>query len=181
MLFRQVSIAVLLLPLAGSPALAFEFPHIIQQDDVKLELMPRSPEQIASFYEARGFPQEMIDVLRQQCFITVRIHNRRDELLWLELENWDLSNAGKPIQRAHRDEWKRRWQQMKMPLPAQSTFRWTLLPEVLDYLPDEQESGNIIIPRVHGNIRLSAEFATGEDRSGRRIRFDYDRLSCVDE
>jgi hypothetical protein len=160
-------------------AATFQFPHIIEQDKVKLELYPRSPNQIAAFYEARGFPAAMIDILKQQCFITVRIHNQRKQLLWLELVNWQFSVDGKPIQRLHRDSWKRRWREMDMPLNSQSTFRWTLLPETLDYLPDEQESGNLILPRVTGKLTLDARFASGKNKQGDAINIHYDALECA--
>lgn len=156
-----------------------QLPHRIQHDGIRLELLPRTPDQMASFYEARGFPVEMIDVLKQQCFITVRLHNLHDDILWLELANWSFSVDGKPLERLHRDAWKQRWQAMDMPLPSQSTFRWTLLPETLDYLPDEQEGGNIILPRVGGDIKLHATFKTGNNKDGAVINIDYNKLRCA--
>lgn len=157
----------------------FKFPHIIRQDGIELELFPRPPNQIAAFYEARGFPPEMIDILKQQCYITVRIHNRRDDIVWLELDNWSFSIDGKPVQRSDRGQWKRRWQKMGTALNHQSTFRWSLLPETLDYLPDERESGNIILPRRPGNISIQASFATGKDKQGKPIHIHYDKLQCA--
>ncbi len=159
----------------------FQFPHIVEQDQIQLELLPRSPEQISSFYEARGFPKEMLTVLSQQCFISVRLHNHRDELLWLELENWTFYNNGKPIHRKHRDEWIQFWKKMDMPMHNQATFRWTLLPEVLDFLPDEREGGNLILPRMAGNITLHATFATGENKQGKSIVIKYDKFSCAED
>ena len=155
-------------------------PLYINRADIHLELMPRTPNQMASFYEARGFPGEMINILKQQCFITVRIHNQRKDIVWLELANWTFSHGDKPLLRLHRDSWQQRWQEMNMPMASRSTFRWTLLPEMLDYLPDEEEGGNIILPRVNGNIALHAEFKTGEDKHGPVIKIDIPNLSCAD-
>ena len=155
--------------------------HIVEQDQINLELLPRSPEQISSFYEARGFPKEMLTVLRQQCFISVRLHNHRDELLWLELENWTFYNNDKPVHRQHRDEWIQFWKKMDMPMHNQATFRWTLLPEVLDFLPDEREGGNLILPQLTGKITLHATFATGENKQGKSIDIKYDKFSCAED
>jgi len=141
--------------------------------------MPRTPDQMASFYEARGFPAPMITALKQECFFTVRIHNRRTDVAWLELANWSFSHDGKPIARLHRDAWQQRWQEMNMPMASRSTFRWTLLPETLDYLPDEEEGGNIILPRVDGNFHLHAIFKTGENKLGPQIRIDFPAFSCA--
>jgi hypothetical protein len=146
---------------------------------IHIELSPRTPDQIASFYEARGFPRQMIEVLRQQCFFTVRLLNRRDEIVWLELSNWAFSHEGKPLHRPHRDAWQQRWQNMNMPMASRATFRWTLLPETLDYLPDEEEGGNIILPRVQGDIQLHAVFKTGQNKLGPQLEMDFTMLNCA--
>lgn len=154
------------------------------QADIKaleLHLTPRTPEQMAAFYEARGFPATMIEVLERQCFITVRIRNNSDDVIWLELANWRFESGGRPLPRLHRQEWKARWAAMNIPLASQSTFRWTLLPETLDFQPDEEEGGNIILPRVTEPIRLRAEFASGADKRGPVIRFAYDELRCAED
>ncbi len=131
-----------------------------------------------SFYEARGFPPKMIDILSKECFITVRLHNTSGEKIWHDLADWQFSHNGKPLERKHRNYWLDQWHTMNMPLASISTFRWTLIPETLDYLPDEEEGGNIILPRVDGAISVKASFATGDDRQGEVITIEYDRLYC---
>jgi len=152
-----------------------------ENNDVKITFVPRTPEQMASFYEARGFPKKMIDVIMQQCFITVGIDNKSKDVLWLDLENWRFSANGKPVKRQHRDYWKKRWMEMSIPLASQSTFRWTLLPEILDYLPDEHEGGNIVLPRVKEPITLNASFASGANKNGPVINISYDKLQCIED
>lgn len=156
-------------------------PLFIKTDEVNIQFSPRTPEQIASFYIARGFPGEVVDVLKQQCFITIRIHNTGKEKLWLDLANWKFSTDGKPLHRDHRNVWKQRWSDMDVPLRFQSTFRWTLLPESLDYLPHEEEGGNIILPRVKGPVSLKASFITGNDKQGPVINIEYDKLYCAED
>ncbi len=148
---------------------------------LKIEFTPRSPEQMAAFYEARGFPRPMIDILKQQCFITVRIHNNGEGVIWAELDNWHFDANGKTLKREHRDYWKRRWEDMQVPLASQSTFRWTLLPEALDYQPGETEGGNIILPRTGSPITLQATFRTGVDKNGPVIRRRYENLRCAED
>lgn len=150
-------------------------------DPVKLKLIPRTPEQMSAFYEARGFPPQMIELLSHQCFITVGIHNTGKDIIWLDLANWRFTTAdGKQLHRPHRDDWKQKWQAMGVPLAKQSTFRWTLLPEALDYQPDEAEGGNIILPRVKGPITLYAEFASGADKRGPLIKVIHKNLRCAE-
>jgi hypothetical protein len=148
---------------------------------VSVEFQPRTPDQMSAFYSARGFPRPMVELLAQQCFITVRIHNTGTEVAWLELANWRFSAGGRAISRFHRDHWKTRWEELGIPLSSQSTFRWTLLPERLDFQPDEQEGGNIILPRTGEPVSVEADFATGRDRRGPVLRLRFDNLYCAED
>lgn len=148
---------------------------------LSVEFQPRTPDQMRAFYTARGFPRPMVELLAQQCFITVRIHNTGSDVLWLQLANWRFSAGGQPVTRFHRDDWKPRWEEMNIPLASQSTFRWTLLPENLDFQPDEREGGNIILPRTRAPISLQAEFVTGSDKRGRVVRLQFDNLHCAED
>jgi len=156
-------------------------PVIVKTPELEIDFTPRTPNQLGSFYEARGFPKEMRDVLSKQCFITVGILNTSNKKIWLDLSNWKFSAAGKPIERQHRDYWKKRWQDMGMPLSKQSTFRWTLIPETLDYLPGEHEGGNIVLPFTDQPISVTATFATGDDRQGKTITISTDKLFCAED
>lgn len=158
-----------------------KFPLVIEHEDLSIEFSPRTPEQMGSFYEARGFPREVREVLQQQCFITVKIRNHSQKKIWLDLAEWQFSVNGKVIQREHRDYWKQRWQAMNVPLRYQSTFRWTLIPESLDYLPGEEEGGNLVLPFTRGKMTLDAKFATGKDKDGEPIHIHFDQLYCAED
>ncbi len=166
--------------LAAAAGFAATRPIAISTEQIEIQLSPRTPDQLMSFYEARGFPAEMIDILSGQCFITVRIHNKSKDKIWHDLANWRFSHNGKPLKREHRNYWLDKWQSMNMPQASISTFRWTLIPETLDYLPDEEEGGNIILPRVSGPIAVEASFATGDDRQGPVLNIEYDKLYCAE-
>lgn len=150
-----------------------------ESDRLVVNLTPRTPQQIAAFYEARGFSDAMIGILREHCFITVFIENKTRDILWLDLDHWQFSNGDGPIVRRDRHHWKARWQNMDVPLAHQSTFRWTLLPEQLGFLPDEREGGNIILPRDDQPITLSARFDTGEQREGEPIEVKLENVRCA--
>lgn len=156
-------------------------PVVIQTEELAIEFTPRSPNQMGSFYEARGFPKAMLDVLKKQCYITVGIRNKSQQKIWLDLAQWTFSTANKPLQREHRDYWKQRWQDMGIPLNKQSTFRWTLIPELLDYLPGEKEGGNILLPFTKDYISVHASFATGDNKQGKTITISTDKLYCAED
>jgi hypothetical protein len=156
-------------------------PVIIKTPDLELEFTARTPNQMGSFYEARGFPKSMLNILKKHCYITAGLTNMSDQKIWLDLSRWEFSSAGKPLKREHRDYWKKRWQNMKIPLNKQSTFRWTLIPENLDYLPGEHEGGNLVLPFTNKPITLKATFATGENKQGKEIVITTDKLFCAED
>lgn len=155
-------------------------PYTYRSDRLVVSLDPRTPEQIAAFYEARGFARPMIELLAGQCYLTVFIHNRSREVIWLDLAQWRFSDAQGEIIRRDRAYWLQRWEAMAIPQAHRSTFRWTLLPERLDFRPDEREGGNIILPRTGRPITVSARFDTGADRGGAPIDIRFENVRCAE-
>ena len=165
-----------MLPVAVSLAAK---PIEYEDDDLLLRFYPRTPDQMSAFYEARGFPAAMISLLRDYCFITVGLRNKGRDVLWLDLADWRFSDAAGTVERIPRSAWPPRWQAMAVPLSSQSTFRWTLLPEVLDFQPDEREGGNVILVPPAGKFSVAARFVRGADRQGRVLQVRVDGLYCA--
>ena len=148
---------------------------------LEIELVPHSPEQMSAFYEARSFPKSMINLLDKTCYMTVRIKNTSQDVIWLDLSQWHFTTGDTPIHRFHRNEWLQRWKEMEIPLRFQSTFRWTLLPEVLDYQSGEEEGGNIILKRTDKPITLNATFPTGQNKQGKPYALILNNLRCAED
>ncbi|MEE9492593.1 MAG: hypothetical protein V3W04_04355 [Gammaproteobacteria bacterium] len=152
----------------------------LQQEPLQIDIQPRTPEQMSAFYEARGFPQAMIDALETTCYMTVHIKNTSQDVLWLDLSLWRFTIGDISLKRFHRNEWLQRWKEMDIPLRFQSTFRWTLIPELLDYQPGEEEGGNIILKRTQEPITLHAVFPIGQDKQGKAHTVKIDNLRCAE-
>ncbi len=148
-----------------------------KQVSVKLNL--RSPQQIAAFYEGRGFSKKMIAKLKSRCFITVSIHNKTKNILWHTLKNWKYTSSQGELQAFDRTYWKTLWNKMNIPLAHQSTFRWTLLPESLDFRANEHEGGNIILPYSNKAFSLEAIFKTKKNKSGKPIVVKIENIQCL--
>jgi hypothetical protein len=148
---------------------------------LEIELIPRSSEQMSAFYEARDFPKSMIDLLENTCYMTVRIKNTSQDVIWLDLSQWQFTTDKSPLHRFHRNEWLKRWQAIDALLRFQSTFRWTLLPEILDYQPGEEEGGNIILNRTDEAITLNATFPRGQDKQGKPYSLTLNDLRCAED
>jgi hypothetical protein len=176
LIYSSLAIFLSITLICGSNAAT---PPQYDSPELAVGLMPRTPLQIAAFYEARGFNKSMIEKLKQQCFITVWIHNKSSQVIWLDLAQWRFSNTNGVVKRSDRHYWKSVWNQMQIPLAHQSTFRWTLLPEILDFQPDEREGGNIVLPRDDKTIDIQATFPTAVDKSGMPITIRFNKIQCA--
>ncbi len=149
--------------------------------ELHIRLTPRSPQQIAAFYEARGFGKAMLDKIKQYCFITVYVKNTSNKIIWLDLSNWQFTAAGAPVHRFDRQQLLKGWQDMGIAQAHQSLFRWTLLPEKLDFQINEREGGNIVLPRIEQALTLHARFDTLSNKSGQPISIQLDNIHCANE
>ena len=152
--------------------------YAFENDSLRVRMTVRTAQQIAAFYEGRGFRKDMINASREACFITVGVGNKSTDILWLDLTQWSFQTEDGELQRIHRDVWKQRWQDMQIPLNMQSIFRWTLLPEYLDTRPGEHEAGNITLPRSNKPIRLRAVFQRGADKQLQPLIVTIDKINC---
>lgn len=151
---------------------------LFKNQDLKLRIVARSNEQMAAFYEARGFPQESIKNLQQFCFFTVGIANKSNEVILLDLEQWSFHSAEKKFKRYHRNVLKKYWQESGLEKRLISTFRWTLLPEKLDFRPDEHEGGNIVVSRTPLPFNIEARFIKGTENTREEIKVKLNNIHC---
>jgi len=150
-----------------------------ENQQIKVRIATNPPQPISAFYEGRKFQKNMIDILKQQCFVSIFIHNKSDHFIWLDLSQWQFNNSDGKISRLDRHYWKTKWQEMNIPVAHQSTFRWTLLPEKLDFHPDEKEGGNILLPRLGKPFNFTARFYTGKDKKGTPINLKFNNMTCA--
>jgi hypothetical protein len=167
--------------LAAAGSFALEKPYLgpfVENSEFLFVLMPRTPEQMAAFYEARGFPPAAISRIRATCFVTVHIENRSQRTMWMEPDTWKFSSKGSPLERLDSDYWKTQWDEAGLQQAHRSTFGWTQLPEARDLQPDESVGGNIVFPGTTGQFDLEAVFQTGQDRRGELISVRFENVAC---
>jgi len=163
-----------------SPALEKPYPGpFVENADILFVLMPRTPEQMAAFYEARGFPPAAITKIRSTCFVTVHIENRSRQILWMEPDTWKFSSGDQPLQRLDSDYWNTQWEAVDLPRANRSTFGWTQLPAVRDLQPEESVGGNIVFPGTTGSFDLEAHFPTGAERRGKQLDIRFENVNCA--
>lgn len=174
---------VLLLLLLGWSAAAeerreFQGPYI-ESDDLLVVVVPRTPEQMAAFYEARGFPPEAIALIRETCFVTVHIENKSDNILWLDLDEWRFTAEGRPAARIGMRDWAARWDAIELRQASRSTFGWTQLPALRDLRPGEPVGGNIVFAGDTDTLTIEARFPAGPDRQGQAVSVGFGKLRCT--
>ncbi|MGB5539951.1 MAG: hypothetical protein WBO37_07690 [Gammaproteobacteria bacterium] len=155
----------------------FEGPYI-ENDELLVVLVPRSPEQMAAFYEARGFPRAAIDRIRQTCFVTVHIKNKSRDVIWLDTDQWRFTGDGKPLTRLDDSYWRAQWNEIDLRQASRSTFGWTQLPPVRDLQPDEPVGGNLVFPGDTNTLTIEATLPTGADRQGEPISVGFGSIRC---
>lgn len=156
--------------------LAADKEFVVKNQYISLKLIPRTPNQMAAFYEARGFSQQAIAEIRKGCFITVIIRNNSEEVVWLELARWEFGRK-----RFSRKDLRQVWQSLSVPKANQSTFFWTQLPEVRDLRPDEPVGGNIVLLRKKGKITVNSNFYLGAKKQKGQFSLKLEGVQCAEE
>jgi len=172
---------MLLLCLQAAPSMAASAPRpgpFFENADMRIGLAPHTPDQMAAFYEARGFPPEALERIRQTCFVTVFIKNRSNRVLWLELDQWTFTSNGKPLPRLDDSYWKAQWDEINLRQASRSTFGWTQLPQVRDLQPGEPVGGNVVFPGGTEIFNIEARLRTGADKQGEVVRLGFGNVSC---
>lgn len=174
-------LAVLLFALAWTGAAeerrSYQGPYV-ETGDLLVVVVPRTPEQMAAFYEARGFPDAAIERIRRTCFVTVHIENRGRDVIWLDLAQWRFSRDGAALQRLDPDYWTTQWNEIGLRQASRSTFGWTQLPPTRDLQPDEPVGGNLVFPGDTDTLNIEATFPTGSNRQGTPIHVGFGAVRC---
>ena len=154
-------------------------PFKFKSDDIRIGVYPRTPSQMAAFYEGRGFPKPAIEETTRYCFITIGIRNTGNQKIWLDLTHWRFYNAQGEINRTGREQWKQIWNSMEVPLSKQATFYWTTLPELRDLHKDEPVGGNVMLDPTYTPFTIEAKFPTGENKDGKPLVIRIDKIRCL--
>jgi hypothetical protein len=151
----------------------------VESEGLYMFVRLNTPDQVAAFYEARGFPRDAIRRLRQTCFVMAHIENRSDKVIWLELKNWHFMSGQRELRRLDRNYWYRLWDEVDLPPASRSTFGWTLLPQERDLQPGEPVGGNLTLAATDEPFTLRAHFLTGKDRRAGMISVRFENLRCA--
>ena len=154
-------------------------PFKFKNDDIRIGVNPRTPSQMAAFYEGRGFPKNAIEATTQYCFITIGIRNTGKQKIWLDLSQWRFYDKNGVIVRKDKTQWKATWKALNVPLSSQATFNWTTLPEVRDLHRDEPVGGNITLTPTYTPFTIEARFPTGENKKGALLIHKIENIRCL--
>ena len=149
-----------------------------EDQDVKIQVIPRGKENIIAFHQGRGFPAFAIEETRKVCYVTVLMRNTSNRIHWLELDNWHFESNDKHFHRLDRDYWRKRWNELGLALSYQSTFGWYLLPERRDLHPDEPVGGSVTLAYSEQPFDMALRFKLGEDGSEGEKVVRFSKLKC---
>ena len=180
-LFIHAALALAFSIAPTSHVVGMEKPYpgtFFENDELLMVVIPRTVEQMAAFYEARGFPQRAIDEVTATCFVTIHIDNKSRHVTWLETGNWRLTSQGKALRILGSEFWDATWEKIDLPQAFRSTFFWTQLPPVVDLHPDEPVGGNIVLLGKTGRFDIEANFKTGADKQGEPLQVRFTDIEC---
>jgi hypothetical protein len=154
---------------------------VINRPELVFQMTSRTTEQMQAFYEARGFPANVLKEIGAVCYFTIGVDNKTNNTLWLDLAYWQvLDQHGDPVAHRSRAQWQQRWKQLGLPLANRNTFGWTVMPEARDLYPHEHIGSNLTLLRTRGPMTLIARFPTGKDKQGKVITVKLEKLQCRD-
>ena len=180
-LFTRAALALAFSIAPTSNVVGMEKPYpgtFFENDELLMVVIPRTAEQMAAFYEARGFPQRAIDEVTATCFVTIHIDNKSRHVTWLETGNWRLTSQGKALHILGSEFWNATWERIDLPQAFRSTFYWTQLPPVVDLHADEPVGGNIVLPGSIERFDIEANFRTGADKQGASLQVRFTNIEC---
>ncbi|MGW8309941.1 MAG: hypothetical protein ACWGNB_02650 [Thiogranum sp.] len=168
-------------PVAAAALRAPDQPPSPRYEDAQVEarVVMRTPDQLTAFYIAREFNRASIDKILETCFVTPVIHNKGFEFLWVDLDQWRFTQGDRAIARIKRDYWPDKWREAGLPQAQQSTFGWTLMPEVRDLRLDEGVGGSVVLPMQREPFTISMHFPTGADRRGPVKTIVFENIQCT--
>ena len=82
--------------------------YVVENQSIKMVMIPRTPQQMAAFYEGREFPSDAIKVTSNNCFFTVGIRNKSKNIIWLNTKLWQLNSENKEIPLINKQQWQQR-------------------------------------------------------------------------
>lgn len=155
-------------------------PNIWNYEDkaIRIEVRLQRPENMAAFYEARGFSTAGIKLVASKCFITIGMLNKGFPVLWLEPARWSIVTQNQTIKRYPMSYWQQQFDNIALPDANRAAFRWTQLPEQRDLRIDEPVGGNITLPPLTEKFTLIMEFDVGRDRT-ERYQKKFPDLHCA--
>ena len=165
----------------GSEAPAQPLQPCYEDSQLSVRVVMRTSEQLTAFYLGREFNRAAIDKILETCIFTPIVHNKSVDVLWLELDEWQISQGDSVIPRIKRDYWPDKWREVELPQAHRSTFGWTLMPEVRDLRLDEGVGGSVVIPMQSTPFRVTMNFNTGTDKQGPVKTVVFEDLKCISQ
>jgi hypothetical protein len=181
MVIKAKTITCICLFCIGLPAAYAQTKWVATNSDLKVRIIARSQDQMAAFYEARGFPRKAVKQLKQFCFFTIGITNKSHNIIHHDLEKWSFTSTDSALKRVHRNTLKTYWLNAGLEKRLISTFRWTLLPENLDFRPQESEGGNIVVTRSQQPFNIHAVFNKEDKNRLKIINVEINDVMCADK
>jgi hypothetical protein len=146
---------------------------------IQVRLTQISPDQVRSFYQARGFSPQTAERYASECVFMTVVRNIGDTTIQHRLADWRYEVAGQPPRAIRgKTDWERLWKRQGVSESARIAFTWAQFPAIQAFAPGDWNQGMTAYNVPHGShFDLSFVWqAGGKTHSGK-----LEQVRCADE
>jgi hypothetical protein len=155
----------------------------VRDSGVSIRLVQRLPDQTRGYFEARGFDATAVERIARGCVFQTVFRNLSPDgpagTIDYDLREWVAVARGRKSGLKTREDWERDWVSMQVPGPAQTAFRWSLLPTRQTYRPGDYNWGMSMI-ELRPGTRFNLTVVWRQD-GARRSALIRDIVCAADE
>lgn len=147
----------------------------VRDPGVSIRLVQRLPDQTRGYFEARGFDAAAVERIARGCVFQTVFRNLAPDgpagTIEYDLREWVVEAGGRKLGLKTREDWEHEWTRLQVPGPAQTAFKWSLLPTRQTYRSGDYNWGMSMIELSPGTrFHLTVTWRQDDARRSARIR-----------
>ncbi len=133
-------------------------------------------EQVAAFYQARGFAPAAIADYAAACVFSLELHNGGRQPLRLRLADLRAQSPSGTVRFRQPQAWQAEWDRLGVAEPARIAFRWAQFQAGQEFAPGDWIMGMAALARrPDGAFRLTIPYTIEK----RKHEITLDQLACA--
>ncbi len=179
MLFHRFALLCALALLPAPAAANSQSPWHGAREGVALKATALQREQVAAFYQARGFAPAAIADYAAACVFSLELHNGGRQPLRLRLADLRAQSPSGTVRFRQPQAWQAEWDRLGVAEPARIAFRWAQFQAGQEFAPGDWIMGMAALERrIDAPFRLVLQFS--DRKRSHEIAIDHVRCAPLD-